>query len=79
MTRTSTMATGEVPKALVNYRTDAGVAIIELSDPPANAYSYEMNRQLDESILATPAISGGAIFLRSDQHLYCIAKNRRNP
>jgi enoyl-CoA hydratase len=36
----------------VNYRTDAGVAIIELSDPPANAYSYEMNRQLDESILS---------------------------
>src|SRR3954447_4808481 len=52
MTRTSTMATGEVPKALVNYRTDAGVAIIELSDPPANAYSYEMNRQLDECILS---------------------------
>jgi enoyl-CoA hydratase len=52
MTRTSTMATGEVPKALVNYGTDAGVAIIELSDPPANAYSYEMNRQLDECILS---------------------------
>jgi enoyl-CoA hydratase len=52
MTRTSTMATGEVPKALVNYRTDAGVAIIELSDPPANAYSYEMNRQLDQCILS---------------------------
>src|SRR6476469_3858781 len=52
MTRTSTMATGEVPKALVNYRTDAGVAIIELSDPPATAYSYEMNRQLDQCILS---------------------------
>jgi len=31
---------------------------------------------LDETILATPAISGGAIYLRSDQHLYCIAKKR---
>jgi outer membrane protein assembly factor BamB len=30
---------------------------------------------LDESILATPAIFGGAIFLRSDQHLYCISKD----
>jgi enoyl-CoA hydratase len=39
-------------KLLVNYRTDTGVAIIELSDPPANAYSYDMNRQLDEAILS---------------------------
>jgi outer membrane protein assembly factor BamB len=31
---------------------------------------------LDETILATPAISGGAIYLRSDQHLYCIAEKR---
>lgn len=52
MTPSSTLATGELPKPLVNYRTDAGVATIELSDPPANAYSYEMNRQLDECILS---------------------------
>lgn len=38
-------------KQLINYRTDSSVAVIELSDPPANAYSYEMNRQLDEAIL----------------------------
>ncbi|HEY3770044.1 MAG TPA: enoyl-CoA hydratase/isomerase family protein [Candidatus Angelobacter sp.] len=38
-------------KTLVNYRVEGGVAIIELSDPPANTYTYEMNRQLDESIL----------------------------
>jgi len=31
---------------------------------------------LDETILATPAISGGAIYLRSDHHLYCNAKKR---
>jgi enoyl-CoA hydratase len=36
---------------LVNYRVDRGVAIIELNDPPANTYTYEMNRQLDECIL----------------------------
>jgi outer membrane protein assembly factor BamB len=29
---------------------------------------------LKDTILATPAIAGGAIFLRSDQKLYCIAK-----
>src|ERR1700744_3677301 len=41
----------ESTKSLVNYRVDGGVAIIEMSDPPANTYTYEMNRQLDESIL----------------------------
>ena len=29
-----------------------GVAVIRLNDPPANTYSYEMNRQLDDAILA---------------------------
>src|ERR1700733_2664113 len=38
-------------KTLIGYRTDAGIAVIELSDPPANTYSYEMNRQLDDAIL----------------------------
>ncbi len=38
-------------KTLINYRTDAGIAIIELDDPPANTYTYEMNRQLDDAIL----------------------------
>ncbi len=36
---------------LVDYRVEKGVAIFELNDPPANAYTYEMNRQLDELIL----------------------------
>lgn len=36
---------------LIYYRTDAGVAVIEINDPPANTYSYEMNRQLDDAIL----------------------------
>ena len=36
---------------LVNYSTDGGVAILELSNPPANAYSYDMHRQLDDAIL----------------------------
>src|SRR5580700_1853426 len=38
-------------KRLINYRVESGVAVIELSDPPANTYTYEMNRQLDETIL----------------------------
>jgi enoyl-CoA hydratase/carnithine racemase len=46
----TTIAAGQ--KELVQYTVDAGLAIIELNDPPANTYSYEMMRQLDEAILA---------------------------
>ena len=38
-------------KRLVDYWTDGGVAVIQLNDPPANTYTYEMNRQFDECIL----------------------------
>jgi enoyl-CoA hydratase/carnithine racemase len=38
-------------KQLVNYRVDGGVAVIEMNDPPANTYTYEMNQQLDSAIL----------------------------
>jgi enoyl-CoA hydratase len=36
---------------LVDYRVEHGLAIIELNHPPANTYSYEMMRELDEAIL----------------------------
>lgn len=36
---------------LVNYSTHDGIAVMELCNPPANAYSYEMFRQLDDAIL----------------------------
>src|SRR5437764_11824769 len=39
-------------KTLVNYRIEDGIAITELNDPPANTYTYEMNRQLDDAILS---------------------------
>ncbi len=51
MATTVQPASGESTKQLINYRVDAGVAVIELCDPPANTYTYEMNRQLDEAIL----------------------------
>src|SRR5579863_8484640 len=38
-------------KTLVNYTATDGVGVIELTNPPANTYSYEMMRQLDEAIL----------------------------
>ncbi|HKB78133.1 MAG TPA: enoyl-CoA hydratase/isomerase family protein [Thermoanaerobaculia bacterium] len=36
---------------LIDYRVENGIAILELNDPPANTYTYEMNRELDECIL----------------------------
>lgn len=38
-------------RKLVNYSAEGGVGTIEMCDPPANTYTYEMNRQLDEAIL----------------------------
>ncbi|MEO7994530.1 MAG: enoyl-CoA hydratase/isomerase family protein [bacterium] len=38
-------------KTLVAYEVQDGVAILTLDDPPANTYTYEMNRQFDEGIL----------------------------
>src|SRR5512142_726321 len=47
------MATMTEPqvKTLVRYHVEDGLAIIELDDPPANTYTYEMNRQIDDAIL----------------------------
>ena len=38
-------------RTLVQYEAQDGVAIITLDDAPANTYTYEMNRQIDEAIL----------------------------
>ena len=38
-------------KTLVEYRVEDGVAILELNDPPANTYTFNMMQQLDASIL----------------------------
>jgi enoyl-CoA hydratase len=44
-------ATKKTEARLVDYELKDGIAIITLNDPPANTYTYEMNRQLDECIL----------------------------
>ncbi|HYS79009.1 MAG TPA: enoyl-CoA hydratase/isomerase family protein, partial [Candidatus Dormibacteraeota bacterium] len=40
-----------MPGPLVTCRIDNGIGVLEMSDPPANTYSYEMMQQLDDSIL----------------------------
>src|ERR671936_1592972 len=51
MATTVQPVTDQATKPLINYRIDGGVAVIEMNDPPANTYTYEMNRQLDDAIL----------------------------
>ena len=38
-------------ESLIQYDSSGGTSVITLNDPPANTYSYEMMRQLDEAIL----------------------------
>jgi len=38
-------------KVVVHYEVKDGVALLTLDDPPANTYTHEMMRQIDESIV----------------------------
>jgi enoyl-CoA hydratase len=51
MATTTQPVTGETVRQLVNYRVEQGLGIIEMNDPPANTYTYEMMQQLDNAIL----------------------------
>src|SRR5688500_11474861 len=46
-----TRARDTQPNGRVSSCLDGGAAVIGLAAPPANTYSYEMNRDLDEAIL----------------------------
>ena len=37
--------------ALVEYRVENGIAVLELNNPPANAYTLDSLKQLDEAII----------------------------
>ncbi len=50
-------------KQLLGYRVEQGVAILEMDDPPANTYTYEMMRQLDEAILKARFDDGAHVLL----------------
>jgi outer membrane protein assembly factor BamB len=53
---------------------DSGVAsVVEAGSQPR---ILAVNK-LEETVLATPAIAGGALYLRSDQHLFCFAVNKK--
>jgi enoyl-CoA hydratase/carnithine racemase len=41
----------ETKACFVEYKTERGMAVLELNNPPANAYHHELMRELDEAIL----------------------------
>jgi enoyl-CoA hydratase len=47
----ATTETGTESGTLINYKVEEGLAWIEMNDPPANTYTYEMMQQLDSAIL----------------------------
>jgi enoyl-CoA hydratase/carnithine racemase len=40
-----------MPEPLIRTRVEDGVAVLEIDNPPANCYSYEVMRQLDAALL----------------------------
>jgi enoyl-CoA hydratase/carnithine racemase len=64
---------------LIRYDVRDGIAIVTLSDPPANTYSYEMMRQLDGRILeARMDDAVHVIVIRGDgEKFFCAGANIR--
>jgi outer membrane protein assembly factor BamB len=51
---------------------DGATTVIEIGDKP----KVLATNAIGETILATPAVAGGALFLRSNQHLWCIGTKK---
>jgi len=47
----TTTAPTSAAQALINYTAGEGIGWIEMNDPPANTYTYEMMQELDSAIL----------------------------
>jgi enoyl-CoA hydratase/carnithine racemase len=64
-------------KQLITYRVDDGVAVIELNDPPANTYSYEMMQQLDRAILSARMDESAQVIVitGSGEKFFCAGAN----
>jgi enoyl-CoA hydratase len=62
---------------LVNYHAQDGVAILTLNDPPANTYTHQMMRDLDDAILQARFDDGAhVIVLRGNgEKFFCAGAN----
>ncbi|MGH9350358.1 MAG: enoyl-CoA hydratase/isomerase family protein [Vicinamibacterales bacterium] len=66
-----------MPYTRIHYSTRDGVAEIELRDPPANTYSYEMMREIDDAVLAARMEAGvHVVVIRgSGEKFFCAGAN----
>jgi len=73
----STSPVAAETKELIRYRVEGGVALIELNDPPANTYSYDMNRQLDDAILSARMDEGVYVIVMTGagEKFFCAGAN----
>ena len=58
---------------LVYFLSDKGVMTIVRPEPP---FEVVARNELGEETYASPAISNGRLFLRSEKHLYCISETK---
>jgi hypothetical protein len=55
---------------------DAGTTtVVRVGDRPR----ILARNDLGEALLATPALAGGCLFLRSDRYVYCVCGGRKRP
>lgn len=63
--------------ARLTYAAADGVAVLELDDPPANTYSYEMMRELDDAILTArmDATVHVLVLIGAGERFFCAGAN----
>src|SRR5262245_2781474 len=61
----------------IRYTVSDGVASIELNDPPANTYSYEMMREIDDAVLAARLDEAVHVimFIGAGEKFFCAGAN----
>ena len=59
------------------FSVSDGVAVIELNDPPANTYSYEMMRELDDAVLSARMDSSVhvIVLIGAGERFFCAGAN----
>ncbi len=62
---------------LIDYKTDRGLALIELNDPPMNAYTHEMVKELDDCITDARFDEDVHVILLTGhgEHAFCAGAN----
>ena len=62
---------------LCRYRVESGIAVLELNDPPANTYSYEMMQEIDAAVLAARMDAGVhvIVFRGAGEKFFCAGAN----